>query len=298
MKLTTTLRIGLLICFCLVLNTNYNHVYAKTRPQWVVKGEGVLNAKRTNETYYFKIIHCNGNELQSLKQNCINTLADYIGKQNHISGEAVTEMKSSNANGSLTEREEFRMTFKNDFSSLAFYAKLVDDYWEYDASVGDAGEYTYYALYAVSSTNQQPDFDHFEVTRSYGIAPVFMSIIPGVGQFYKGQKGKGISMICGGTACAGAIIFCDNQRASYVAKILEQPKHAQTYKTRADNYETARNVAIGLTGALVVWSVIDAAVSPGVTQIKIRKGETLRVKPTAFLLPTGVTIGTSFCYSF
>ncbi|MBP5770533.1 MAG: hypothetical protein J6W75_04140 [Bacteroidaceae bacterium] len=171
---------------------------------------------------------------------------------------------------------------------------MVDEYWE--RSTG--GEYTYYALFAVSDRGDQTVFDRFDVSRTYGTAPIFMSIIPGVGQLYKGSEVKGWCMLGGAVLGVGAIVFCENERSSYTVKIKEQPKHAQTYKTKADNYQTARNVAIGVTGALVAWSIIDAAVAPGVTRIKVRPGEQLHIQPAAFVTPQGTSFGASLCYSF
>ena len=180
-----------------------------------------------------------------------------------------------------------------------FSTKLVDEWYEYVRLPNGEYECKYYALYAVSErSNSDVYFDQFDVTRTYGAAPIFMSIVPGAGQLYKGNTVKGWCMLGGAAVGAGTIIFCENQRASYAAKIKEQPKHAQTYKTKADNYETARNVAIGLTGALVVWSVIDAAVAPGATRLKLRNGEQLHFKPTAFLNPQGASFGASLCFSF
>lgn len=268
-------------------------------PQWLTKGEAYLNSQRTNDTYYFKIIQNIGPELALLRQESTNALADYIGKRNKVQGLEKMEINHTQTQGeTVSTRENYQMVFKNEFTSEAFYATLVDQYWE-EVDDSDGHTYQYYALYAVSASGSTPPvLDRFEVSRSYGATPVFMSVIPGVGQLYKGNTVKGWCMLGGAVAGVGAIVFFENERASYATKIKEQPKHAQTYKTKADNNETARNVAIGVTGALVAWSIIDAAVAPGVTRIKISPNEQLRIQPAAFVTPQGTNFGATLCYTF
>ncbi len=291
------------LLLCMLLLTTATTLSASnsagSKPQWVSKGEEILNAQRTNDTYYFKIIRTFGADLTQAKNARMAELANYIGKRNKIEGEAVTDMGKTHTNGTQEEHEIYSVTFKNQFSTEVFQSQLVDEWWEYVTQPGGRGEYQYYALFAVSERGDgKADFDHIEVSRTYGPTPIFMSIFPGAGQLYKGNTFKGWCMLGGAVVGIGTIIFCENERASYATKIKEQPKHAQTYKTKADNYETARNVAIGVTGALVVWSVIDAAVAPGATRIKVRPGEQLRIQPAAFVTPHTTAFGATLCYSF
>jgi len=235
------------------------------KPQWVQKGEQSLNSMRSTDAYEFKIVVSQGHSLANLKDNRMNALADYVGKQNQITGQAVSEAVSEQTNGDYNEKETFRMVFKNEFSTDVFYATLVDDYWEQSKD----GEYTYWALFAISSKAVPTTFDRFSTSTSYGAAPVTMSVIPGVGQFYKGQKTKGLIMMGGAAVGAGAIVFCESHRAAYMSLAHSQPRFAQTYKTKADNFAIGRNVAIGATAALCVYSIIDAAVTPGVRRVKV-----------------------------
>ena len=270
-------------------------ILAAPKPQWVRKGETTLNSQRSNHTYYFKIVQGVDSSLERLRRQRLVMLAEYIGQRNNLSGRAETEiLNQQRSEDDVQTKGDFRIVFSNDFNAPVFHAQLVDEYWEQTA----AG-YRYYALFAVADQpGEEVVFDRFDVTRTYGALPAVMSVIPGAGQLYKGQTLKGACMLGGAAVGVGAIIYCENERASYATKIKEQPKHAKTYKTKADNFETARNVAIGVTGALVVWSVIDAAVTPGVTRIKVRPGEQLRIQPTAFVQPTGMAFGASLSYTF
>lgn len=286
---------AILVCLLVLCQLG---IFAKTnsKPQWVSKGETILNDRRSNDTYYFKVIRNIGPDLLSLRSANANALADYIGKRNHVKGLSVTELKNTQTNGGVSTSEQFNMVFRNEFSSDAFYAALVDEYWEREGGFGD---YHYYALFAVSADgNRQPVLDRFEVTRSYGAVPALMSVIPGVGQLYKGQKLKGCLMLGGAAVGVGAIVLTENRRSYYETRIAEEPKFARDHSKKRDNWETGRNIAIGATAALMVWSIIDAAVAPGVTRVRISPATSLALHPAAITTPTGTGIGASLAFNF
>lgn len=95
--------------------------------------------------------------------------------------------------------------------------------------------------------------DNITFSRKHGIRGFACSIIPGWGQFYKGQKVKGTCIMGGGEILfIGGIIATESLRSSYVKKRNKQPKFFQTYNTKADNYENTRNICIGAAAALYV----------------------------------------------
>ncbi|MBR1665440.1 MAG: hypothetical protein IJ699_04365 [Bacteroidaceae bacterium] len=296
MKQSTHL-VGILLLGLILLLNSTNSLADESsgsKPQWVRKGEASLNARRTNNTYYFKVIQNIGPDVHQLRRANTNALADFIGKRNQVEGMEMTEMSNTSGTAGVSTSEQYNMVFKNRFSTDVFYASLVDEYWE---SV--AGGYQYYALYAVSADGStKPTFDRFEVSRSYGALPAVMSVIPGVGQLYKGQKLKGSLMLGGAVVCVGGIILCENRRSYYQTRIIEQPKFARDWNQKSDNWTTGRNIAIGATAALVVWSVIDAAVAPGTTRIRVTPTTSLALRPAALATPDGVGLGAALAINF
>lgn len=110
----------------------------------------------------------------------------------------------------------------------------------------------------------------------------FLSIIPGAGQFYKGSTGKGIFFLSAVAASAAGIIVCESTRSSYSNKAIEQPKFKKEYSTKADNWETARNICIGVGAAFYVWNIIDAfATKSARAKVAINKNKTLAIQPFA-----------------
>lgn len=108
-----------------------------------------------------------------------------------------------------------------------------------------------------------------------GLAGMMSMVIPGSGQFYKGNKGKG-SMFLGLTIAAGAgFVVCESTRSSYVNKIDNLTSNIHLYGTDQANaalkeyrenvnvWETRRNLCIGAIGAIYIWNVIDAFFTEG-----------------------------------
>ena len=139
--------------------------------------------------------------------------------------------------------------------------------------------------------------DKIYLTTSYGFAPVGMSIIPGFGQWHKGSKTKGVCMFAAEATAVAGIIVCENQRASYIKKANEQPKFAKEYSGKADNWETGRNICIGLAAGVWVYNLIDAAVAKGSRRVNVKKqnGGGLSIAP---FVTNEANMGLSFSYRF
>ena len=121
-----------------------------------------------------------------------------------------------------------------------------------------------------------------------------MSVIPSVGQFYKGNVVKGSLILAGEVTTIGGIILCENTRASYIKKMHEQPKYAAEYNSRADSWETGRNICIGTAAAIYVYNLIDAFVSPGAKRIIVNNKMALSATPYIDNYSMGMGIALSF----
>ena len=265
--LTTMIRILLGLLMLIVPYTTITAGSGK-KPQWVTKGTSYLDAQRSNASYSFMVVETTGSNLVEAKKNRMLELADAIGKENNIEGQENATI-INNEGGEESARIEYKGTVSNNYRTRTFYTKLVDDYWEYISYSYGNDNYRYYALYAVSTQDKEPVFDHFSSTTSYGATPVLLSIIPGVGQMYKGSTAKGICMLAGVAACSVGALFCENERSDYKNKMKEQPQFAQQYNTKANNYETARNICIGAAAAVWLYNIIDADVAKGARRIVI-----------------------------
>ena len=74
----------------------------------------------------------------------------------------------------------------------------------------------------------------------------------------------------------------------------EQPKFFQTYNTKADNCENARNIYIGAAAALYVYNLIDAIVAPGAKRVIVKKNRYPVIQPVASNDFSGVSLSWRF----
>ncbi len=197
--------------------------------------------------------------------------------------------------GSGKEQETIKETFDIKVGianqNYEVQAKKIDEY----STKSHNGEIKLYTLYMVALTNN-PVYDKTYLTDKYGAAPAFMSIIPGVGQWYKGSKVKGSLMFVGAAASVAGILVCENQRAAYHKKMIEQPKFAKEYNSKASNYETGRNICIGVAAGVWIYSIVDALVAPGARRVIVEPGKGGGLSMTPMFTPEYA--GISLAYTF
>ena len=259
------------------------------KPKWV-DNTSYLNDQRINKSYNFIVALSHGSSPTEAENGKMKALAGKIANTDtYMIDES---LESENVQGKVAKSSvTYREKITNQQVTKKFYHTQVDEYWE---RVG--GECYLYTLYAVSTQDEEPVFDRFSTTTSYGTTPVLMSIIPGVGQMYKGSTVKGICMLAGVAACGLGALFCENQRSDYKNKMKEQPQFAQSYNNKAKNYETARNICLGATAAVWIYNLIDAAVAKGTRKIVITpaKDSYWSVHPVATPTSAGVSIAYNF----
>lgn len=261
------------------------------RPKWVGN-----TPKELNNTYCFIEIVAYGSDISSARMESVTLLA-----QNEQLRRAVDmKVKSGNrqkieqkiVDGDMRETITDNIIIEKEISGQQYrlQAYPVDEYIEHDH-----GQLKLHTLYMVGISDNVV-FDHAYKTTSYGVAPALMSVIPGLGQFYKGSTIKGICMLAGVAACGVGALFCENERADYKNMIKEQPQFAQKYNTKANNWETARNVCIGAAAALWVYNIIDAAATKGARKIVVKPGKANYLSMHPIVTPNAG--GVSLTYNF
>lgn len=261
------------------------------KPRWIGH-----TPKDLNDTYRFIEVVSFGSNISEARMDAKQQLA-----QNEQLRRAITvNVNSGNlqhvdqqiVNGDMVETIQNNITIETTISGKEYrlQAYPVDEYME-----REKGQVKLYTLYMVGVADHV-NFDRTYKSSRYGAAPVFMSIIPGLGQMYKGSTVKGICMLGGVAVCGVGALFCENERSDYKNKMKEQPQFAKKYNTKANNYETGRNVCLGAAAAIWVYNIIDAAAAKGARRI-IVKPETnsyLSIHPVA----SPKTVGVSLSYNF
>lgn len=193
---------------------------------------------------------------------------------------------AENKSVSVTESEFSTTSSKESFSDKIVQTSLghVKEMQSLATFEGNDGEKVHAYYLIMSKTNAKN-----------GLAGVMSMVIPGTGQFYKGKTFKG-AMFLGLTVAAGAgVLVCESTRSSYRNKAIEQPKYKKEYSTKADNWETYRNVCIGVAGAVYVWNVIDAFFTKSAQRaIVTSKNSSLTIAPHASFDNVGVGLAYNF----
>lgn len=261
----------------------------KLRPAWLAN----KTPKPSNSTFHYQITEGEHQNLEDARHSCLLNLSTYIKRKHHISEQAVAEISLDQVDGRSAERESYHFSYDIKGERVTVNSFKYDEYWEYVLYPDGRRIYRCYTLYGVADT-AAPSFDRLSFSRKYGARGFARSlIVPGWGQLYKGNKTKGACILGGEVVLIGGIIAAENLRASYVKKMREQPKHLDTYNTKADNWENIRNVCIGGAAALYVYNLIDAMVANGRKRSKTHKEVRMALYPTA-----GDCNGVTLAYRF
>lgn len=240
----------------------------KMKPRWMTSS---LPTPKSSG-YIFIAAQGMGTSLEEARQLAVVNLTSKLEHErglvinSHI--KVLETMDRSSGRGSSVN-SEFTLEASERGKQINLVCRVVDEYWE-----RDHGKYVVTELFTVNDHNQPgkgSNADKIRLTTSYGAAPVFYSLIPGVGQFVKGSNLKGGLMLGGTAVGVAAIILCENQRATYAKKMKEHPQYFDFYRNKKANWELGRNIAIGATAALYLYNLIDAAVAPGRRRVEVSK---------------------------
>ena len=236
----------LFVLICLCISTG---AYADSKPLWVKKGISELNKQRLNDTYSFKLFHTVDADKRVIELSRFRALQEYVDSAYNVS---VADMRLDSIQGN-NGRTTYTVTFDKNGQQQTVYAQLVDQYTHLEEFVTNQYEYNYYQLFAISNPGVTvPQFDDFTLTTDFNRGQaVARSLIPGLGQIYKGQNVKGY-IFMGTEALLIAGIIYSNDRYHY-------------YKTHYDpgsNRDTFRELLIFSSiaaGGLYIYNLFDAA---------------------------------------
>ncbi len=238
----------------------------KLKPRWITSSLPTPKSPG----YIFISAQGSGNSLEEARQMTIVNLTSKLEHERGIVVDSHVKIeKRAERDSGPVKTQEFTLEATEKGKQINLTCREVDEYWERKNN-----KYIVTILYTVND-NTQPGkgsySDRITLTTSYGVGPVFYSLIPGAGQFVKGSYLKG-GLFLGGTAVgAAAIILCENQRANYAKKMKERPQHFDFYRNKKSSWKTGRNIAIGATAAVYLYNLIDAAIAPGRRRVVVNK---------------------------
>lgn len=268
MKQDRTKRIGLLFLLCCMAMCLPLHSQNDTKPLWVQKGEKALNKQRTNETYYFKSFNTYGMDEVSLNQSRFAPLLTHVRERYQAD---FKEMRLDSVQKDSLAPVTYRITFPENGRTATVYARLVDQYSAFEDYVSNTYQFEYYQLYAISEKDTIPTFDEYKLTRTYNAEAVALSLIPGMGQIYKGQKGKGYVILGGEAFFVSSAIAFHFKKRKCDRKMDEEPGVRDSWRSKSKGWRQMRNMCIGLAGGLYIYNLLDAAIAKGSRRVIVNK---------------------------
>ena len=256
------------LLFFIVANTRSATIYAEPTPRWVKKGVKELDKKRSNDTYSFHIFHEEDQNKSLFELNRFKPLLDYVDNTYGVSQPEIL-VDSIPADGILPKR--YTLNFQKDGNMKTVEAILVDSYSKMTDYADNTSDYNFWELYAISNPGMTPEFDNFSLSRSYGAKPVFMSIIPGLGQIYKGQTAKGYSFLGIEAAMVASIVSASNRVHHWVGYANRYPQFYDNYQSKATTFRQWRMFCYITGGALYIYNLFDAAISKGARYVEIKR---------------------------
>lgn len=240
---------------------------AEPTPRWATKGVKDLNDHRLSQTYSFQMFEESMDDEKVVVIDPFQPLRSYISSVYGVEPAAIAidSVPSDNAKQPI-----YKLQFAKDGVGNTVYAQRVDQYSKYDNDLVGYGEYHYYQLYAITEPGvTTPAFDDFKLTRNYGGVPVAMSLIPGLGQIYKGQKAKGYTILGVELALVASVIGATTQIHRWDNMAKDHPAYYENYQSKAKTFRQWRTFSLVAGGALYLYNIFDAAFSKGPRFVKI-----------------------------
>lgn len=268
MKTSKMCRLILLL-LALALSTG---VYAQSKPRWVKKGVKELNNQRLNDTYQFRIFHMEHPDEGVLVLDRFAPLISYVDSAYNLP--ANTPMTLDSIADASNGRTTYTLSFNDAGRPRTVYAQRVDQFTQLDDFVLNHFEYNYYQLYAISEPGvDKPQFDDFTVTRSYNKAKATLwSIIPGMGQVYKGQNVKGWIFFSTDIALWGVFAMSVNRYHHY--KDLRDKTGSPDWHNEITTFKELRAFSLIAAAGLWVYNIFDAAFCPISRRVEISRPNT------------------------
>lgn len=241
---------------------------AQGKPRWVSKGVKELNAKRISDTYTFQMFQEESSEEGILTIDRFRPLENYVASVYGVNPYTI-DLDSIEASG--TSPKLYTLTFDNGGRPHTVYAQEVDTYKRLEDYVDNTFKMNYYQLFAVTNPDvNTPAFDKFTISRRYNAGKATaMSLIPGLGQLYKGQTVKGALFMSVDVALFGLLAFSEIQRHHYKDK--QNSDHSPLWHNQINTYKELSIFCAIAAPALYLYNIFDAALCPVAPHVEISR---------------------------
>lgn len=239
--------------------------FAQEKPGWIYN-----KPKPTNDTYLYDMEWGEGGTAKEAENDAISKVFRFTAMQvgQPFESGAIDKALQDGINYSVISRQ------------YNIPINKVCDYIEREGS-----GYRVYVLCQVAMSAlvsaQWSDFRGCDRQGIDGMAVLKSALLPGLGQFHKGQNGKGVGFLAGEAVSVAGIVVAQSMRHSYLNKMNNTNNAAQKklYAERANAFTTVRNISIGAAAAVYVWNVLDAIISKSNHSNSLSYGNPVHLTP-------------------
>ena len=239
---------------------------AGVKPEWVQKGEEAMNRKRTNDSYVFKAFHQADADYNRLMDGRFDPLIHYVASKYRVERSSV-QLDSLVAGAGVPVT--YRIVFRDAEGEAVVLAQRVDSYLTFEDFNDQEFLWEHDQLFAVSDKNRNVVFDSFGIKSANNGLATLMSVVPGVGQLYKGNTAKGL-VILGSEVALGAAAAIFQLKANGYQKRADSGEFpADSWQSKADGYKLVRNISFGAMAGIWLFGIFDAVVGDGASRLKV-----------------------------
>lgn len=239
---------------------------AGVKPEWVQKGEDAMNRKRTNDSYVFKAFHQADADYNRLMDGRFDPLIHYVASKYRVERSSV-QLDSLVAGAGVPVT--YRIVFRDAEGEAVVLARRVDSYLTFEDFNDQEFRWEHDQLFAVSEKNRDVVFDCYGIESANNGLAALMSVVPGVGQLYKGNTAKGL-VILGSEVALGAAAAVFQLKANGYQKRADAGEFpADSWQSKADGYKLVRNISLGAMAGIWLFGIFDAVVGDGASRLKV-----------------------------
>ena len=236
-------EINIVVCLLAFVLAGASFSYAQV-PKWVSKS----HSSKSGDYYYVTV---SGESLKEVLSKAVQE-ASLLSGSGGLSESEISDITEYN-DDLVTSNQTLSGTFKFDDKDVTYEA--IDTYYS-------GGEY--YVLMAFSKIPSESIPKNAAKIANSG-ALVLSALLPGSGQLYKKQAGRGFLFLTGFLASAGTTFYFESRRSRNTDLKLQANITSDKlfYEDQARTFEQNRNIGLGVTAVIYVLNLIDAISSRG-----------------------------------
>ncbi len=266
-------------------------VLAGIKPSWVRQGEEMMNRKRVSDNYVFKVFQTWDGDYQNLWENRFEPLLNYLSER-YDANPALMQLDSlASTPGAPTT---YRIRFRDAQGEGTVYAQRAAVYSSFEDFTDNAFEFNYYQLYAITERGGAPVFDTFREEETSNGRAVLFSLLPGGGQFYKGDNQKGGMILGSEVLLAASALVCQYQTSYDKRQLKDGVTEPESWESKRDGWKGMRNLSLIAMAGVYLFNLIDAGTAEGSSNVIVSRPE----GPQLSIEPSSTTAGMALVFRF